>query len=283
MQLEKVTSGSGQAALAGWISMNDVTLFTTVLVLAIAMFLHARLSQGAKENIQIARVNSSLTEQLEAIATARDASNNLLKEAQKTLNLTTEQRDRLRHQLVEKLADVSRLNAKLDVLLGEKGVLESQRQSLTQTKDTLSKELSQLATERASLTTDRNSLKKTNADLLQRLDSITDQLAKKVAVLEQMDQERDRLKKQANELDAIVTGLKQRMEKLNIKLADAQAGAEAVRTESQIKIQDLQTKLTERDKMTDEYIAKLKHATALFQGLKTENAQLEQRFNRAEL
>jgi hypothetical protein len=49
LQLEKVTSRSGQSALAGWISSNDVTLFTTVLVMAIAMFLHARMTQGAKE------------------------------------------------------------------------------------------------------------------------------------------------------------------------------------------------------------------------------------------
>jgi hypothetical protein len=43
-----VTSRSGQAALAGWISSNDVTLFTTVLIMAIAMFLHARMTMGDK-------------------------------------------------------------------------------------------------------------------------------------------------------------------------------------------------------------------------------------------
>jgi uncharacterized protein with von Willebrand factor type A (vWA) domain len=102
-------------------------------------------------------------------------------------------------------------------------------------------------------------------------------------VLEQANEERGRLKKQADELDAIVTALKQRMVKLNVKLADAEAGADAARTESQAKIQNLQSQLAERDRTTDEYIAKLKRATALFQGLKTENAQLEQRFNRAEL
>src|SRR5215203_2492851 len=105
MQLEKATSHSGQAALAGWISSNDVTLFTTVLVLAIALFLHAKLSQGAKENVQISESNAALAQRLEDTVSARDASDNLLSEARKSLNLTTEQRDQLRQQLVEKLAE----------------------------------------------------------------------------------------------------------------------------------------------------------------------------------
>jgi septal ring factor EnvC (AmiA/AmiB activator) len=282
MQLEKVTTRSGQAALAGWISSNDVTLFTTVLVMAIAMFLHGKLSKGAKENVQISEANTTLAAQLEATISARDASNNLLNDARKSLNLTTEQRDRLQQQLVDKLADVSRLNAKLDVLLGEKGVLESQRQTLVETKETLSKEVTQLSAQRASLTEDRNSLKTANADLFQQLDSITAQLTKKVAALEQVEQERERLKKQADELDAIVTGLKQKLEKLNTNLADTRARADAAHAESQTKVQKLQTQLAERDKTAEEYLAKLKRATALFQGLSAEKEQLEQRFNKAE-
>src|SRR6185312_5369994 len=109
MQLERVTSRSGQAALAGWISSNDVTLFTTVLVLAIAMFLHAKLSKGAKENVAIAKENISLSEKLEATAIARDASNTKLDETRKALNLTTAERDRLQKELLDKLADISRL------------------------------------------------------------------------------------------------------------------------------------------------------------------------------
>ena len=65
MQLEKVTSRSHEAAIAGWISSNDVTLFTTVLVVMIAMFLHARLSKGARENVQISQEKESLAARLE--------------------------------------------------------------------------------------------------------------------------------------------------------------------------------------------------------------------------
>src|SRR5262249_10323743 len=113
MQLEKVTSRSGQAALAGWISSNDVTLFTTVLVMAIAMFLHARLSKGAKENVQISEKNAALSQDLATTASARDASNRLLDESRKSLELTASERDRIQQQLADKLADISRLNAKL--------------------------------------------------------------------------------------------------------------------------------------------------------------------------
>jgi uncharacterized coiled-coil DUF342 family protein len=212
MQLEKVTSRSGQAALAGWISSNDVTLFTTVLVLAIAMFLHAKLSQGARENVQVAEENATLAERLEATASERDASNNQLNQTRESLYLTTEQRDQLQKQLVEKLADVSRLNAKLDVLLDEKGELESQRRSSLEIQESLSKERTQLLAQQTSLAEARDSLRTANADLLRRLETITDQLAEKVAALEQVERQRDRLKKQADELDAIVIGLKQRVE-----------------------------------------------------------------------
>ena len=90
MQLEKVTSRSSEAALAGWISSNDVTLFTTMLVMVIAVFLHARLSQGAKETVQITAEKASLTERLEAIASERDAYDKLLDQTRGSLNLTQE-------------------------------------------------------------------------------------------------------------------------------------------------------------------------------------------------
>ena len=38
MKLEKATSHSSDASLAGWISSNDVTLLTMVLVVMIALF-----------------------------------------------------------------------------------------------------------------------------------------------------------------------------------------------------------------------------------------------------
>src|SRR3954471_10073844 len=101
MQLEKVTSRSGQAALAGWISSNDVTLFTTVLIMAIAIFLHARLSKGAKENVQITKEKRTLAQRLDATASELDASRDLLDKTRNSLTLTQEERDQLRKQLVD--------------------------------------------------------------------------------------------------------------------------------------------------------------------------------------
>ena len=91
-----------------------------------------------------------------------------------------------------------------------------------------------------------------------------------------LEKERERLKKQADELDAIVAGLKQRLEKLNIDLADT-------RTQSQTRVRELESQLAQSDKTAEEYLAKLKRATELFEGLKVEKHELEQRFTKAEL
>jgi hypothetical protein len=283
MQLEHVTSRSGHDALAGWISSNDVTLFTTVLVLAIALFLHSSLGRRAKEKDQLSEANVVLSERLTATASDRDASIKLLDETREALNLTQEQRDQLQQQLVAKLTDIARLNAKLDALLAEKGDLESQRQALMDSQKALSKEQSRLIAQHASLTDDRDTLKSTNADLLQQLNSIADQLTKKVAALEQAEAERDRLKKQADELDAIVAALKRRMEKLNIDLEQTRAAASETISESQTEAQQLQSELVARDKSLEETLAKLKRAAELFQGLRAEKEQLKQQLSAAEL
>src|SRR3977135_1991766 len=103
--------------------------------MAIAIFLHARLTKGAKENVQIAQEKATLAERLEATAGELDSSNDLLDKTLKLLNLTQEERDQLRQQLVEKLAAVAALNSKLDALLKDKGLLESQQRSVIAAKD----------------------------------------------------------------------------------------------------------------------------------------------------
>jgi hypothetical protein len=50
MQLEKATSHSSEAGLAGWISSNDVTLFTVVMVIVVAIFLQMNVIKGTKRN-----------------------------------------------------------------------------------------------------------------------------------------------------------------------------------------------------------------------------------------
>lgn len=276
MHLEKVTSRSGHSALAGWISSNDVTLFTTVLVMAIAIFLHSRMSQGAKENIRLNQEKASLNKQLEAAAGELGSSKDLLDKTRKTLNVREGERDSLRQQLVDKLAAVAALNAKLDALIKDKDQLESQQQSLTAAKDSLSKDKTNLLAQQATLTSDRDSLKNANLNLRERLDLITSQLANKVAALEQLEKEREHLKKQADELDVIVSGLKQRLAKLNVDLVDT-------RTQSETRLRELESQLMQSDKTADEYLIKLKRATDLFEGLKVEKHELEQRLTKTAL
>ena len=276
MHLEKVTSRSGQAALAGWISSNDVTLFTTVLVMAIAMFLHARMTKGAKQNVQITEEKATLAARLEATAGELDSSKDLLNKTRTSLNLTQEERDQLRQQLAEKLSAVAALNTKLDALLKDKGLLESQQRSLIAAKDSLSKEKTNLVAQQATLADDRDSLKNANLNLREKLDLTAGQLADKIAALEQLENERENLKKQADELDAIVAGLKQRLAKLNIDLADT-------RTQSQTRLRELESQLAQSDNTAEEYLAKLERATELFEGLKVEKRDLEQRLTKAAL
>ena len=283
MQLEKVTSRSGHAALAGWISSNDVTLFTTVLIMAIAIFLHAKMTKGAKENAQISQEKATLADSLQATASELDTSRDLLDKTRESLNLTQEERDQLRKQLADKLAAIAQLNAKLDALLKEKGLLTSQFETLTASKESLSKEKAALLAQRETLAGDRDSLTTKNVDLRQQLDTIARQLAPKIAALEQVEAERDRLKKQADELDSIVTRLKQRLEQMNIDLADVRSSAATDQATAQSRLQDLETKLAASDKTAEDYLAKLRRATEMLQNLTAEKKKLQHELSESEL
>jgi uncharacterized coiled-coil DUF342 family protein len=283
MQLEKATSGSGQAATVGWISSNDVALFTTVLFLAIAIFLHARFTAGAKENAQITQEKASLTGRLESTASELDEFRDLLNKNRKALNLTQEERDQLRKELVEKLAAIAELNAKLDALFSEKGELESQQRSLVAAKESLSKEKLALLAQQTALAGDRDSLKKSNLSLREQLDLIARQLEEKLALLEKLAKERDRLKMRSDELDSAVADLQQQSEKLTSDLAKSRSQSAAARTQSLAKVDELQTQLAARDKSIDEYSARLKRAAALFHGLEAEKKQLQRSLSESEL
>jgi myosin heavy subunit len=278
MQLEKATSRSSEAALAGWISSNDVTLFTTVLVVMIAIFLHARMSQGARENVQINQEKESLAARLASTASELDANSDLLDRTKSALTLTQQERDQLRKQLVEKLDELTTLTAQLAALSEEKGQLESEHQSLMKSAQALADEKAALTAEQASLTKARDTLQTSNLSLRDRLESLARQLEAKVSALEQVEEQRDRLKKQADELGAIIAGLQQKMRELNIDLATTQERA----TASDTKIDALEAQVAAGDKKAEEYLAQLRRATALFQGLQAEKRQLEQTLTEAE-
>jgi von Willebrand factor type A domain len=283
MHLERATSRSGQAALAGWISSNDVTLFTTVLVMAIAMFLHARLTKGQKENQQITHEKTALAARLAATAGELDASLGRLDETRQTLQLTQEERDALRQQLVEKLDAIVELNAKLDEFVKQKGQLDSQRKTLLASQESLTREKAELVARQVSLVGDRDSLKVKTLDLREQLESIARELADKIAALEEIASERDRLKRQADELDAIVVGLKQRLEKTDLDAAELRKSATAEQWALQKKLQVLEKQLAARDQTLGDYLSRLKRATESLEELAAENTQLERRISDTEL
>ncbi len=275
MHLEKATSRSSEAALAGWISSNDATLFTTVLVVVIAMFLYSNLERRSKENLLIVEEKASLSASLTSTASELDASRDLLDKTAKALNLTQDERDQLQQQLNEKLAALSRLDARLEAVLKEKGQLESERQSLADAQATLTQEKESLLTQRASLAEDRDTLSTANLSLRERLEAISSRLEEKIAALEQIEEERNRLKAQADELSAIVATLQQKMRELNINLTNTREQAADLSASSDERIRQLETELATRDKKADDYLADLKRATALFQSLKAEKQELE--------
>jgi hypothetical protein len=289
MQLEKVTSGSGHAALAGWISSNDVTLFTTVLIMAIAIFLHSQFSKVTKQNAQFSQQQTALGQQVESVNKELANSRDLLDITHSKLALTQQEQAHLEQQLVEKLTAMDELNARLDALLQQKGALESRQQVLVASQDALSNEKTELIAQRTKLADERDSLKTKNLSLREQLELISAQLAGKITALENVDQERDRLKKQAEELDALVTSLRNQLDKLNTDFAETQSKDAAAIAQDQRAIQDLQSQiaardktLAEREKTADEYVAKLKRAADLLQGLVTEKKQLQHALNKSQ-
>jgi myosin heavy subunit len=241
----------------------------------IAIFLHSRVAQGVKDRDIIAKDNQALSLTLASTESELDAASELLDKTRQSLNLTQEERDQLRQQLVEKLAALAQLNAKLDALLAEKGELETQRRALTQAKESLTEE-------RAALLGDRDSLTTANLTLKERLDLLSSHLAEKVAALEELEKQRDRLKAQADELDAIVASLKQKLREMNVELVEARDTADTARAAEESKVEELQAKAAASDKQAEEYLAQLRRATAMLESLKSEKRQLETTLTKAE-
>ncbi|RIK85066.1 MAG: hypothetical protein DCC67_04535 [Planctomycetota bacterium] len=261
MHLEKVTTRSSEAAVAGWISSNDATLFTTVVVVAAAIFLHSRLSQGAKANAALAAEKTQLAETLSARTDELAGLGDVLRQTSERLHLTQEDRDKLRQQLAEKLDQIARLNARLDQLLAEHGDL--QRQS-------------------AATAAERDAAASASAGLRERLDALSAELEQKLAAMESLAQERDRLEQQANELDAIVAGLREKLRQLDVQVAESAAQAAARADQSQRQVSDLEARLAASAQQAADYLAQLKKAQQLAESLELQKQQLHQAMTAAD-
>lgn len=268
MHLERVTTRSSEAGVAGWIASNDVTLFTMVLVMVIAIFLHSKLNKGVLEQERLVDQNTTVSATLAATAEQLDETRELLGRTEERLNLSQAERDALQKQLVEKLAALTDLNAKLDALVADKGELTRQRETLLREKDSLAKE-------KLAIEGDRDSVTANNATLRDRLDLLATQLAEKIAALESIEAQRDRLTKQADELNSLVTALKQRLEEMQLDLKTAKDQAEA-------NSQDLQAQVAAGDEQAEKYLADLRRATEMLESLKLEKQQLQSELSETE-
>ena len=268
MHLERVTTRSSEAGIAGWIASNDVTLFTMVLVMVIAIFLHSKVNKGILDNSRLADHNATITATLASTNAELDDARDLLEKTSDLLSLTQEERDELRRQLVEKLAAMSEINAKLEALIADKGELTRQRQTLLNEKEALEK--------------DRDSASVANATLRTDLDQLAAQLAAKVAALSDIEAQRDQLTQQAAELNALVTSLKRRLEEMNIDLQSARDNADNARAAAEAQSQELQAKLDAGDRQAEAYLADLRRATEMLESLKLEKQQLQSELTAAE-
>ena len=213
MQLEKATSLSSEAGLAGWISSNDVTLFTVVMVVVVAVFLQASVIKRAKLNEELEGEKLSLTdrnrrvqEEVRRVAAELAAINAQLADTKKTLDATQRQRQSLeeirkqldaelaakKHELQQRSEELAKLNAakmtvetQLAQLLKDKGTQEVQ---FSATKTKLETDLAGLVAQLQQRQKEREDLQKSRDDLQKERDLLNQQakaLTERVAKLEQ--------------------------------------------------------------------------------------------------
>lgn len=252
MQLERVGSPQEAGGVAGWISTNDVTLFTMVLVVVIALFLQTRLIKRSDENAKLSEHLETTSTRLDETQQQRDSARQLLESTRGELNLTKEHRDRFTKELEAAIDRIGKMNVALDGLNAEKTRLETERGELARKEQSLTQEKSTLG---------------------ERVGALAAQLDAKVKALADVEQQRDRLKKQADELDAIVATLQQKLELADGEMLAARKAAETERQQTSTKIEELEKKT----QSVDELNAKLRRAAEMFRGLQAEKQDIATR------
>jgi len=266
MQLEKANSQDGEAGLAGWISSNDVTLFTVVMVVVIAIFMHANVIKGSKREEKLKGQKASLNDLLSdtdgklrttedrllAAMSELDQTGRQLKttieqlEATKTeLDTTKKERDaleearkKLDQELKAKLADVKKLSETLDALNVEKTNLLATRDQLTKEKGDLTKQ--------------KEDLTETKAKLDEGLAELTAKLKERLGQLDDLEKERDLLDQKAK-------ALADRVARLQTQLGDSENNLAEFKESSQSELEKMNAllaQLAERHKQDQAVSAK---------------------------
>ena len=145
MRLERASGGSGEAGLAGWISTNDVTLFTMVLVVLIALALHSSLVKKRKSNEALAmdlsstaaeldhtiRKHDTLDEELRERRAELAAQGESLEQTEELLQITQREKDQLNEDLTATQELITSLQSSLEGLQTENTNLERHRHRIT--------------------------------------------------------------------------------------------------------------------------------------------------------
>lgn len=268
MNLEKAGGNSGEAGLAGWISSNDVTLFTMVLVVVIALFLQSNLVRRKKENqllsTEKAGLQADLTttqDQLSATSQALTNTEGALSETTQALNTTQARRDELDRNLKTAQSNIEKLNSLINNLSVEKSQLQKDKQELTKTKADLTQQSNNLTAEKTALARDK-------ATLNDRIAAIATELESKLQALSDVERQRAELKQQTENLDKIVTSLQAKM-----KIKDADLAKMKSTNEQQLASLEKQVS-AERGK-SEQYLAQLKRATETFRNMEATEKQLQ--------
>lgn len=268
MQLEKATAHSGEAGLAGWISSNDVTLFTMVLVVVIALFLQSNLLKGEKQNAALTNRNREIQRdlantsdslgiarhELDETRKKRDSLDAELMAKRESLRLTQEQRNKLDADLLAATNRIANLDRMISDLTSQKTKLETEKGQLTKQGADLGKE---------------------KAALNERLNALAGQLAEKIQALRDVELQRERLKEQANKLDGIVATLEQKLAATNTNLDALRKQSDDEKTKSAARIQQLEGQAKTELARAEDYLAKLQRAAEAFKGLRSEKQALE--------
>ncbi|MBP89495.1 MAG: hypothetical protein CMJ64_22760 [Planctomycetaceae bacterium] len=283
MRLERAGGGTGEAGLAGWISTNDVTLFTMVLVVLISLFLHSNLIKRRKQNEALTKDLSSTTERLDDTKRRRDelddelrrrraelaAQGKTLEEIEESLQLTQTERNQLNDDLSSTKDLVTTLQESLAGLKTEKTTLETAKAALEAQRKALTGDKEKLTTEKISLN--------------EQLAQLGVQLKAKIQALKGVETQRERLEKQAKELDTIVATLEKKLKDSDVDLMAMRKQSEEEKAQAVARIKALEGVAEEKGAKAEDYLARLKRAAEILKGMKLEKQKVEGQLTAAEL
>jgi septal ring factor EnvC (AmiA/AmiB activator) len=300
MQLEKATSPGGEAGLAGWISSNDVTLFTVVLVVVVAIFLQANVIKGSKQNLQLEDDKATLATQLTDKDKELEDATQRLKDTDLELRETTEQLAKTEQDLAvtkKERDDLENTRKELDEKLKQ---TRAEVLELSRTLDALNLEKKNLLVARDELTEEKKDLTEIKVQLDEDLADLTVKLKERLSQLDDMKKERDLLDDKAKALNDRVARLEQQlgdsadsmeelkksseseMESLKKLLARALERHKADQAVSARELQDTRARAQEADakakeatERAEDYLSRLQRAADYVEGI-NENKQMLQ-------